>query len=42
MEVNAVREGEASSTPPLQGDAGVRGHRAERRVAGVVMRRFCA
>ena len=34
MEVNGVREREANSTSPLQGDAGVRDHRAERRVAG--------
>ena len=33
-EMNGVREREANLTPPPQGDAGVRGHRAERRVAG--------
>ena len=33
MEVNGVRDGEANSTSPLQGDAGVRDH-AERRVTG--------
>lgn len=34
MEVNGVREGEANSASPPQGDAGVRDHRAERRVTG--------
>ena len=34
MEVNGVREGEANPTSPLQGDVGMRDHRAERRVAG--------
>jgi hypothetical protein len=33
-EVNGVREGEANSASPPQGDAGVQDHRAERRVAG--------
>ena len=33
-EVNGVREGEANSTPPPQGDAKVRDHCAERKVTG--------
>jgi hypothetical protein len=33
-EVNGVREGEANLTPPPQGDARVRGHRAERKITG--------
>jgi len=33
-EVNGVREGEANSTPPPQGDARVRDRCAERKVTG--------
>ena len=34
IEVNGVREGEANSTSPPQGDARVRDHCAERKVPG--------